>query len=157
MRQIGSSSTVWATASRKPRHPRPLQPDVVRLLVGHRVEDRPARERRPPVGVVHSERQAGAQQVAGHVGAAVGAMDLGVPAEGDLDPARVKRLAGDDASARPLVGGDVQVRVDVAAHGAVGVGAPERPAVRARGRLLGRRDGRQRAPASATAATRAAR
>ena len=80
------------------------------------------------MGVVRAEGQARAQQVAGDVGAAVGAVLGGVVAQRRLDPARVEGLAVEHAAAGALVGGDVQVGVDPAAHGAGSVGAAERRA-----------------------------
>ncbi|MFL5851728.1 MAG: hypothetical protein ACJ77G_04500 [Solirubrobacteraceae bacterium] len=99
------------------------------------------------MGVVGPEGQAVAQQVAGDVQAAVGAVLARVLAERLLDAGRVEWLAGDHPTARPLIGGDVHVHVGPAAHGAVGVGPGERAADGAGLRVVGargRREGERR-------------
>jgi hypothetical protein len=93
---------------------------------------------------VGADRQAGAQQVAGDVVAAVGAVVVGVVAEGLADPERVERLAVEDRAPGALVGGDVEVDVGEAEDRAVRVGDPDRPAGGA-GPGLGRQGGGGRA------------
>ena len=89
-------------------------------------------KRRPAVGVVRPERQPGAEQVAGHVGAAVGSVVARVAAERPGDPEAVEGLAVDDPPAGPHVGGDVEVGVDESAHRAVPVDGAARLTVGAR-------------------------
>ena len=112
------------------RHPVPLQPDVVGLLVGDRVVDRPAGEGRPSVRVVSSEGQARAQEVAGDVEAPVGAVHVRVVTEGLGDAVGVEGLAGEDRAAGAQIGGDMQMHVGEADDVALAVGPAER---RARG------------------------
>ena len=108
-----------------PRLPHPLQPPVIDLLVRVRAVDRPAGEGRPAVGVVGTERQPVAQQVAGDVLAAVGAVEIRVVPERLGDPEAVEAAAVDDGAAGAHLGGDVEMEVGEAAHGAVAVGALE--------------------------------
>jgi hypothetical protein len=92
--------------------PRALQPDVIRLLVGHRVVRRPSRERRPPMRVVGADGKPRPQQVAGEIKLSAGAVDHGVAAERGGDAEAVIRLPGDHVAAGAHVAGDVDVVVD---------------------------------------------
>ena len=95
------------------------------------------------MGVVGPEGQAVAQQVAGDVEAAVGAVLARVLAERLLDSGRVERLSGDHATASALIGGDVHVHVGPAAHAAVRVGPGERTPAGAGLRVVGPGAGRE--------------
>ena len=108
-----------------PRLPHPLQPPVIDLLVRVRVVHRPAGEGRPAVCVMGAERQPVAQQVAGDVLAAVGAVEVRVVPERLGDPEAVEAAAVDDRAAGAHLGRDVEMEIGEAAHGAVGVGALE--------------------------------
>src|SRR3954454_5680006 len=93
------------------RQPGALEPAVVDLLVGVGVEGGPARERRPAVDVVRARGAARAQEVAGDVEAAVGAVGLLVAPQRLGDPEGVEVRAGDDVAAGAQVGGHMHVRV----------------------------------------------
>ena len=110
------------------RHPVPLQPDVVGLLVGDGVVDRPAGEGRPAVRVVGPEGEARAQEVAGDVEAPVGAVHVRVVTEGLGDAVGVEGLAGEDRAAGAQIGGDMQMHVGEAEDVALAVGPAERRA-----------------------------
>src|SRR5215207_733722 len=112
-------------------HPGTLQPDVIGLLVGDRVVDRPARKGGPAVGVVRAEGKARAEQVAGDVVTPVRSVDASVVTERLADAVRIERLAVDHRSPGALIGGDVQMHVGEADDVAVAVGPAEGRTARA--------------------------
>ena len=105
--------------------PHPLQPDVVGLLVGVRVVDGPAGERRPTVRVVRAGRRPVAEQVSRRVEAPVGAVGAVVVPERLADSEAVVGLAVDHVSAGPHVRGDVEMHVREAEHRPIAAGALE--------------------------------